>query len=249
MNDIIISAKNVSKKFGNVQILNNISIDIYDKDFTVIMGTSGAGKSTFLYCLSGMDKITDGKVIYNEQEISSFNEKRMSELRTNNFGFVFQQSYLISNLTLFENIAVAGYINKKHTAKEVNDKAHDILKKMGVDKAENRFPSQVSGGETQRAALARAIINSPDIIFADEPTGALNKKNSNDVLNLLSELNRNGQNIIMVTHDLRAAIRGSRILYLEDGKITSELKLSAYNDDDAKDRETQVNNWLSVLQW
>jgi putative ABC transport system ATP-binding protein len=173
----------------------------------------------------------------------------MSELRTNNFGFVFQQSYLISNLTLFENIAVAGYINKKHTAKEVNDKAHDILKKMGVDKAENRFPSQVSGGETQRAALARAIINSPDIIFADEPTGALNKKNSNDVLNLLSELNRNGQNIIMVTHDLRAAIRGSRILYLEDGKITSELKLSAYNDDDAKDRETQVNNWLSVLQW
>lgn len=249
MSDAVISAQNICKSFGDINVLNDITIDIYDGDLTVIMGVSGAGKSTLLYALSGMDKITEGKVIYKGKEISNFNEKQMADLRANDFGFVFQQAYLVSNLTLFENVTVAGYLNKKGSVNEVNARTDNLLRKMGADKAKNRFPSQASGGEAQRAAVARALINSPYIIFADEPTGALNKANTEEVLNILSDLNENGQSILMVTHDIRGAIRGTRILYMEDGKIIDELKLPSYKTEDAKEREIRVNEWLSALRW
>jgi putative ABC transport system ATP-binding protein len=253
MRNVLLRGQDVCKAFSQngeiTQILDHISVDIYEGDFTVIMGASGAGKSTLLYALSGMDKITGGSVFYKENDISNFNENKMAELRAKELGFVFQQTHLVSNLTLFENVAIAGYIGKTQDTSAIKEKAMDLLEKMHAVHAKDRLPSQVSGGEAQRAAIARAMINDPGIIFADEPTGALNKGNSEEVMNLLSYINENGQSILMVTHDMKAALRGNRILYLEDGKILDELLLPVYRNDDIKSREAKVSDWLSSLQW
>lgn len=253
MREILLSAKGLCKQFpggtGREQVLKNIDVDIYAGDFTVIMGSSGAGKSTLLYALSGMDSITVGTVLYKGKEISSYKERQMAALRSHEFGFVFQQTHLISSLSLFENVAVAGFVNSGQNTETVRRKAEGLLKQMHVEKAKDRFPSEVSGGEAQRAAIARAVINQPGLLFADEPTGALNKGNTDEVLNLLSGLSDNGQSILMVTHDVWAAIRGTRILYLEDGTILDEMKLCAYREEDAKDREKKLRDWLSALSW
>ena len=173
----------------------------------------------------------------------------MARLRSQEFGFVFQQTHLVSNLSLYENVAVAGYVGKKRPPQEAAKRAEALLEQMNVGSAKDRLPALVSGGEAQRAAIARAMINDPGLLFADEPTGALNKSNSEDVLDLLSRLNQSGQSILMVTHDVRAALRGNRILYLEDGKVLDELNLPVYDAGQLKERETQVNGWLSALQW
>lgn len=257
MNETILQGRNIRKSFGRgslqTVVLDDVSVDIHEGSFSVIMGPSGAGKSTLLYSLSGMDSITSGQVFYRGEDISRFREKQMAELRLHEFGFVFQQTHLVSNLTLFENVAVAGYAamgkTKSQPVQNVRKRAWDLLAGMGVEKAGNRLPSQVSGGEAQRAALARAIVNEPGIIFADEPTGALNMANSKDVLDRLSGLNESGQSILMVTHDVKAAVRGTRILYLEDGAILDTLELPAYREADAKEREEKVNGWLSSLRW
>lgn len=253
MKSTILCGKEVSKTYTQsgkeTQILTNIDLELYEGDFTVIMGSSGAGKSTLLYVLSGMDAITAGSVIFNGQEISSFSEKKMAQLRANEFGFIFQQPHLVSNLTLFENVAVAGYAAKAGSVKEIREKADMLLVKMHAEGAKDRLPSQVSGGEAQRAAIARAMIGNPRLLFADEPTGALNKANSEEVMNLLMELNHDGQSILMVTHDVRAALYGNRILYLEDGKILDECNLSPYGRDNLKDRENKALDWLSGLGW
>ena len=253
MKNTIICGKNIYKTFTqsgeNTQILLGIDVDIYEGDFTVVMGSSGAGKSTLLYALSGMDTITGGSVTFKGQEISMLSEKKMAQLRADEFGFVFQQTHLVSNLTLFENVAVSGFAAKAGSTKEVREKTDMLLLKMHAENAKDRLPSQVSGGEAQRAAIARAMIGNPSLLFADEPTGALNKANSEEVMNLLTELNHDGQSILMVTHDVRAAIHGNRILYLEDGKILDELNLPPYGNDELKARENNVLGWLSSLGW
>lgn len=253
MKNIILEGKNICKVFSKSQreniVLDNIDVDIYEKDFTIIMGSSGSGKSTLMYALSGMDAITSGNVNYKGTNICNLSEKKLANLRAKEFGFVFQQSHLVSNLTLLENVLVAGYVGTKGKGAEVRKQAEMLLKKMGIWEASMRLPSEISGGEAQRTAIARAIINTPNIVWCDEPTGALNKSSSEEVLNLLSKMNKEGQSILMVTHDLRAAIRGNRILYLEDGRIISEMNLSDYHVKDSKNRETKLNAWLSELQW
>lgn len=250
---VILSAKDLCKSFANnggqIHILDNINLEIYDKDFTVIMGASGSGKSTLLYCLSGMDSITSGSVFYRDKEISGYNEKKMAQIRQTDFGFIFQQMHLVSNLTLYENICVTGFLNKNKSSSEVKKKADELMKSLSIEKVKTHLPSQVSGGEQQRAAVARAIINEPSLVFADEPTGALNRQNTVDVLNILTDLNKKGQSILMVTHDVRAAMRATRILYLEDGSIKGEMKLAPYEKSQAKSRETQINSWLSSMEW
>ncbi|MCC8023739.1 MAG: ABC transporter ATP-binding protein [Clostridium sp.] len=253
MKQILLSAKDICKGYGKEKggalILDHVSADIYRDDFTIIMGPSGAGKSTLLYCLSGMDHISFGKVVYKGKVISHFKEKQMAQIRSREFGFVFQQTHLVSNLTLFENVVVAGYLRKDRTPEETRRRAEALLEQMNVGSARDRMPSEVSGGEAQRAAIARAMIHEPGIIFADEPTGALNKRNTGEVLDRLTELNREGQSILMVTHDLRAAIRGTRILYLEDGKILDELVMPIFHPEDGRTRENTVNNWLASFRW
>lgn len=230
-------------------MLDMIGLEIYEGDFTVIMGSSGAGKSTLLYALSGMDKPTGGEVYYREKRISHLKEKEMAALRAGEFGFVFQQAHLVSNLTLLENVTAAGYLNRHKSGKEIKERAKELLSRMNAEKAMDRLPSQVSGGEAQRAAIARAMINEPGLLFADEPTGALNKRNTQEVLDLLTGLNADGQNILMVTHDIKAAVRASRLLYLEDGKVIDEMYMGLYCKEDAKSREKQVDAWLASMEW
>lgn len=175
MKNVILRANNVCKSFyqgsKETQILKFITTDIYEGDFTVIMGASGAGKSTLLYALSGMDSITSGEVIFKEKKISNLSEKEQATLRAKEFGFIFQQMHLVSNLTLFENIAVAGYAGEPKDIKNIQDKTMKWLCQMNIENVKNHLPSQVSGGEAQRAAIARAMINNPKLLFGDEPTG------------------------------------------------------------------------------
>ena len=251
MRKALLTAKEIVKTYPGAQepVLNGINVEIHDGDFTVIMGPSGAGKSTLLYALSGMDTISSGQVLYKGKELGTLSEKKMAKLRASEFGFVFQQTHLVSNLTLFENVAVAGFLEKGKSEQDVRNRAEELLKRMNVEKAKNRLPAEASGGEAQRAAIARAMINRPGLLFADEPTGALNRKNSEEVLELLTALNRDGQSILMVTHDVKAAIRGTRILYLEDGKILDEMPLPPFDVKTAKEREEKVNAWLTALSW
>lgn len=253
MSEILISAKGLCKSFANNgeqnHVLSGVDLELYRKDFTIIMGASGSGKSTLLYCLSGMEVPTAGSVTYNNKIISNYNEKQLALLRRGDFGFVFQQMHLVSNLTLLENVAVPGYLKKGVTAASVNERANTLLDAFNLKNAKKRLPNQTSGGEQQRAAIARALISKPELLFADEPTGALNRKNGTDVLDLLTQINKEGQSILMVTHDIRSAIRANRLLYLEDGKIIGELSLPPYTPEEQKARETQVNAWLTSMDW
>ena len=253
MKNKVLSAKGLCKSFahngGQIHVISNADVDIYEGDLTVIMGASGSGKSTMLYALSGMDRATSGEVIYEGDNIVKMSEKKLARLRSTAFGFVFQQIHLVSNLTLFENVAVPGYLDKSRSVAEIHSFADSLLEKMNISHIKTHLPSQCSGGEQQRCAIARALINKPALVFADEPTGALNRKNTVEVLDLLTECNREGQSILMVTHDIRAALRATRILYIEDGKIIGEMTLPPYNIEDEKSRETQVNSWLSSMSW
>ncbi len=253
MKNTVLSAKGLCKSFahngGQAHILQHVDFELYEGDFTVIMGASGSGKSTLLYALSGMDRATAGEVVYNGKDIVKMKESELAKLRYTDFGFIFQQMHLVSNLTLFENVAVSGYLNKSKSAAEVRKRVDKLLEQMSVSHIKDHLPTQVSGGEQQRCAVARAVINSPRVLFADEPTGALNRRNTTDVLDLLTELNGEGQSVLMVTHDIRAALRANRILYISDGKIIGELTLPPYRSEDEKSRETQVNAWLTSLEW
>ena len=247
MKEVILSGKNITKAFGENTVLHGIDVEIYDGDFTVIMGSSGSGKSTLLYALSGMDRVSGGQLLYRKQDITDASEKNLTQLRAEDFGFVFQRTHLISNLTLYENIRMAGLIGAL-SEKETKLRTDDLMKQMNLERAKDRLPAQVSGGEAQRAAVARAVINKPSILFADEPTGALNRANSEEVLNLLSSLHESGQSVLLVTHDKEAALRGNRILYLEDGSIIGELNLSVYAGKD-RSREEKLSAWLEGLGW
>lgn len=253
MKKTILSAKGLSKSFAHngVQnhILSGLDIEIYGGDFTVIMGASGSGKSTLLYALSGMDRATAGQVVYGGKDIVKMSENDLAKLRHGDFGFIFQQMHLVSNLSLFENVAVSGYLNKSVSADEVNKRAEELLEKMGISHIKTQLPSQCSGGEQQRCAIARAVINNPKLIFADEPTGALNRRNTTEVLNLLTDLNNSGQSILMVTHDSRAAIRATRIIYIADGAAVGDMELPPYTSETEKSRETQLNAWLASMEW
>ena len=243
----------VKKSYGEggsyVQVLKGINTGVEKGQMCVIQGTSGSGKSTLLYCLSGIDSVTSGDVYFMDKKISDLKEKEISVLLSNEFGFVFQQMQLVSNLTLYENIAVAGYHGNKYKTSEVDTRTDEFLKRFNLIEQRNNLPTQCSGGEQQRAAVARALINKPKLLFADEPTGALNKSNSQQVLNLLTQANSEGQSVLMVTHDVKSAIRASRILYFEDGCIRGELELSPYNTDDIKSREAKLSEWLNKMMW
>lgn len=253
MKNTILSAKGLCKSFahngGQLHILSHVDLSLYEGDFTVIMGASGSGKSTLLYALSGMDRASAGEVLYAGNDLTKMKEDALCVLRHSDFGFIFQQIHLVSNLTLFENVAVPGYLNKKRSAADVKKRAEELLNQMNLSAVKTHLPAQVSGGEAQRCAIARAVINEPKLLFADEPTGALNRKNTVEVLNLLTSLNREGQSILTVTHDIRVALRATRLLYLSDGKIIGELNLALYQPEQEKSREAQVNAWLTSMEW
>ncbi len=253
MGSPLIVAAALSKRYGDdpsaAPILSDIDLEIEGGRFTVIMGSSGAGKSTLLYCLSGMDRISSGSVRFLDHELATLGEDDLALLRRSEIGFVFQQINLLPRLTLLENVTVAGYLDRRSSAADVHDRALGLLRRFGLADLAHRMPGQVSGGEQQRVAVARALINSPAVVFADEPTGALNSQSGRAVLDLLSEANREGQSVLMVTHDVRAALRGDRIIYLSDGAVRDELELPPYSDAAERGREGQVLTWLTRQGW
>ena len=252
MQNVILTTNKLCKSFssGGIQqhILKNLDMEIYESDFTVIMGPSGAGKSTLLYALSGMDKPTLGGISFSGRDISGMFNDALAVFRRDNCGFVFQQMYLLDNMSILDNILACGLLVSKNR-KTVTERAKMLLGRLNLDEAMwRKFPSQVSGGEAQRAAIVRALINSPKIVFADEPTGALNSANSTAVLDALTEVNGQGQSIVMVTHDLKSARRASRILYLRDGVIHGECKLGKYVSGD-KARHDMLREFLREMGW
>ena len=248
----IIETKKLCKTFSNggiqQHVLKNIDLEIYEGDFTIIMGASGAGKSTLLYSLSGMDKPTLGTVTFDGTDITGMNTDELAIFRRSNCGFVFQQVYLVDSMSVLDNIMAAGlliYKDKKVLAK----KAGELLKAVNIDETLwGKFPTQISGGEAQRVGIARSLINDPKLVFADEPTGALNSQTGKAVLDTLTKFNEKGQSIVMVTHDISSARRGNRILYVKDGEIAGECNLGKYVTGD-KDRHQKLNDFLATMGW
>ena len=227
MKKAIISAKDLCKSFahngGQVHIIQNVDLEIYEGDFTIIMGSSGSGKSTLLYALSGMDRATSGRVELKGENITDMSEKELAKLRHTRFGFVFQQINLVSNLSLFENVAVPGYLNKNRSSAEVNETADRLLKKMGISDIKTQLPSQCSGGEQQRCAIARALIKNPKLLLCDEPTGALDSKTSRDILMLLEKINaKYNTTMLIVTHNNSIKNMVHKVIFLKDGLITKD---------------------------
>lgn len=253
MSEIILQAKNLSKTFsvgGNQQhVLNNLNIEIKKGEFVVIMGNSGSGKSTLLYALSGMDKPSLGELYYGDERIDEYNNDELAKFRRKNCGFVFQDVFLNENMSIMDNVLVTGYLASKNK-KEVIEKAKKLLANVGIDDSMlNKFPTQMSGGELQRVGMVRAMINEPKVIFADEPTGALNSVSAINVLNLLNNINDDGMTVVMVTHDIKSAIRGERILYLKDGIILNSLYLDKYKENSAAERLEKTSEFLNDMGW
>ena len=252
MKEILLKTENLSKSFssgGNMQhVLKNIDLQLYKGDFTVIMGASGAGKSTLLYALSGMDTPTLGTITFGDQVISNLSQDRLAVFRRDHCGFVFQQIYLIDGMSVMDNVLSAGLLVSKDK-KALVARAKELFAAVDIsEETQRKFPAQISGGEAQRVGIVRALINSPEILFADEPTGALNSKTGLDVLDTLTKFNEQGQSVVMVTHDMRSARRGNRILYLKDGVILGECDLGRYVHGD-KERHQKLSAFLEEMGW
>ncbi|WP_303869809.1 ABC transporter ATP-binding protein [Acetobacterium wieringae] len=252
MSNTILKAEMLSKTYSNGSImqhvLKNLNLEIKAGDFTVIMGSSGSGKSTLLYALSGMDKPTLGTINFKGEAISNYSNDQLAVFRRKHCGFVFQQIYLNDTMTVLDNIMISGLLVSRDK-KAIANRAKELLQQVGLsDASYHKYPSQLSGGEAQRVAIVRALINAPEIVFADEPTGALNSTNAINVLDVITEVNTSGQSIIMVTHDIKTARRANRILYLKDGVIIDELNLGAYVKDDP-DRHKILREFLESMGW
>lgn len=252
MKEILLKTEKLSKTFSNggtmQHVLRNIDLQLYKGDFTVIMGASGAGKSTLLYSLSGMDTPTLGTITFGDCTISNLSQDGLAVFRRNHCGFVFQQIYLIDGMSVMDNVLSAGLLVNKDK-KALVKKAKELFAAVDIsENTQNKFPTQISGGEAQRVGIVRALINSPEILFADEPTGALNSKTGLDVLDTLTGFNEQGQSVVMVTHDMRSARRGNRILYLKDGVILGECNLGKYVHGDAQ-RHEKLSAFLKDMGW
>lgn len=252
MKKILLKTEKLCKTFSNggVQqhVLKNIDLELYEGDFTVIMGASGAGKSTLLYALSGMDTPSLGKIQFGDQVISNLSQDKLALFRRNHCGFVFQQIYLLDKMSVMDNVLTAGLLIHKDR-KALVAKAKQLLEAVDISlETQKKFPSQLSGGEAQRVGIIRALINSPEVVFADEPTGALNSKTGIEVLNTLTKFNEQGQSVVMVTHDMKSACRGNRILYLKDGVILGECDLGKYDASDAQ-RYEKLSLFLNQMGW
>ncbi|ONK21123.1 ABC transporter ATP-binding protein [Bacillus sp. VT-16-64] len=221
-------------------VLDGVSIEINEGEFVSVMGPSGSGKSTLLYALSGMDDINGGKVSFDGKDLSSLSEKELADIRRTKMGFVFQQPILLKNLNILDNIILPAMRDNRKSAEKITEKARALMKKVGIAGLENRDITQVSGGQLQRAGICRALISNPEMIFGDEPTGALNSKTAQEMMDIISEINSEGTAVILVTHDAKVAARTERIMFMRDGKIVSEMRLEKSSGTDMEDRTKKV---------
>ena len=238
----------VDKQSNNV--LQNVNLKVEEKEFVTVMGPSGSGKSTLLYTVSGMDTITAGSVLFDGEELSSMKEKDLINIRLLKMGFIFQQMYMMKKLSIIDNIILPGFQAKLKPRDEVRKDAETLMRKLDIIDTAEREITEVSGGQLQRACLCRALINNPKVLFADEPTGALNSKASMDVMTRLLEANRAGTTVLMVTHSEKVASISDRIIYLVDGGIQGELTLGKMGDNnELSARERKVRAWLDEMGW
>ncbi len=240
----------VNKRQNNV--LKNVNFSIAQGEMIAVMGPSGSGKSTLLYAVSGMDAITAGEVAFCGKSIVKMDEKALADLRLDEMGFIFQQMYMLKNLTVLDNIILPAVQSSKNTEsrKETVARGQNLMRKLGIiDIADNDI-NEVSGGQLQRACICRSMINNPQMIFADEPTGALNRTSSDEVMNELAKLNNEGTTIMLVTHDVKVAAKCTRVMYIVDGNIKGEYNLGkCESDSQMRERERALNNWLMEMGW
>ncbi|MGI6095283.1 MAG: ABC transporter ATP-binding protein [Lachnospiraceae bacterium] len=243
----LLRVKNLSKD----RILHGISFDMEQGEMLAVMGPSGSGKSTLLYNVAGMDQPDDGEVWLRDTKLTGLTEDGRAKLRLHRMGFVFQQMNMMANLNLLDNILLpAVQANRGREGKsrlELTKKAKALMEKLSIAGLENRWITEVSGGQLQRACICRSMMNNPEILFADEPTGALNQSAAAEVMTELVKLNQEGTTVLVVTHDSRVASRCDRILYLLDGHICKELVLEPMASE--KQREDMVNQWLTGMGW
>lgn len=240
----LIIGDHIVKSFGEGEdernVLDGVSVDVSEGEFIAVMGPSGSGKSTLMFALSGTDSINGGKVMFDGKDISEASDNELSDIRRTKMGFVFQQPTMLKNLNILDNIIVPSMRdNRKHGAKIV-EKARALMQRVGISGLEQRSITQVSGGQLQRAGICRALMNNPNIIFGDEPTGALNSKSAQEIMDILSEINADGTAIMLVTHDAKVASRTERIMFMRDGQIVSELKLPKFDGSDIEGRVEKV---------
>ncbi|WFR58430.1 ABC transporter ATP-binding protein [Anaerocolumna sp. AGMB13025] len=246
----IITGKNIMKIFGSgkeqTKVLSGVNVEIEKGEFVAVMGPSGSGKSTLLFALSGMDEITSGSVIVNGTELTKLCDKDLADLRRTKMGFVFQQPTMLKNLNLLDNILLPALGEKKDKPK-LTQMAKALMRKTGIAGLENRDTKEVSGGQLQRAGICRALMNAPEILFADEPTGALDSKSAEEIMELLVNINKEGTAILLVTHDAKVAARADRVLFTKDGKIVSELQLKKSGGSDMEARGKKVLTKMAAV--
>ena len=240
-----LKVENLKKYYGTknniTKAVNDLSLEVEEGEFVAIMGASGSGKTTLLNCISTIDEVTSGHIFIDGKDITELKEKELASFRRENLGFIFQDFNLLDTLTISENISLALIINKEDVNK-VEKKVKNIVEKLGIEEILNKYPYEVSGGQKQRCACARALINKPKLILADEPTGALDSKSSRMLLETMDEMNEKLRaTILMVTHDSFSASFCKRVLFLKDGKIFNEIRRGE------KPRKEFFNEILDVL--
>lgn len=243
MSELLIG-KNIRKSYGEGNekqvVLDNVSVSIKTGEFISIMGPSGSGKSTLMYVLSGMDVPEGGNVTFDGDDLAVIKEKDLAEIRRTKMGFIFQQPSLLKNLNIGDNIILTSVRSNRKNIKDILIKADNLMKMTGIENLKNRNINEVSGGQLQRAGICRSLMNDPKIIFGDEPTGALNSKSAEEIMDLLRHINNKDTTIVLVTHDPKVASKTERIMFMSDGKIQSELKLSKYDGKNIDERMEKI---------
>ena len=259
----LLEVRNLTKKYyeGTTEskVVNNISLDVDEREFVIVMGASGSGKTSLLHLIAGIDDFDEGTICYKNIDFGQMSEKAKTVFRRTNIGIVFQQHCLIPDLTVYENIMLPMMLGgRKGIEKEKNSMRDTVLKlcgQVGLEDHVNKYPSQLSGGQQQRAAILRSIVNRPPLLLCDEPTGSLNSAQTDIVMKLLNILNQNGQTIVLVTHDIKVAVRGKRVVYIKDGCIGGELKFKEIHEDEVnrqeiyRHREEELMNFLQRKGW
>lgn len=245
----LLSATDLVKSFRNGEtrniVLNHVNMEINEGEFVAVMGPSGSGKSTLLYCVSGMDGFDSGDVRLGDTEIGKLSEDDRAVLRGQRMGFVFQDPNLLEALNVKDNILLAASLQKNADAALLEERAEQLMQRTGIAELADRGVNEISGGQKQRVSLCRALLHSPDLLFGDEPTGALNSKTSAEIIDLLHRFNRDGMTMLIVTHDARVAAHSSRVLFISDGQIVDELSLDP--DLPLGDRESSVLSAMARL--
>ena len=228
----------------STEALKNVNFSVDNGEYVAIMGESGSGKTTLLNILDTFDKATSGSVLLNNLDLSKLKDKELADFRRDNLGFVFQDFNLLDNFSIKDNILLPLVLaNKKY--KDMEARLEKVTKPLGIDKLINKYPYEISGGQRQRVAVARAIITNPSLILADEPTGALDSKSTDQLLNVFDKLNEIGQTIIMVTHSVKTAARAKRVLFIKDGVVFHELRKGNATTNEMFQK---INDTLSLMQ-